>query len=51
MTINLPPTAETDALVRELLESTTYIDPHTGEPYNPKDLPVVHDPAADADEA
>ncbi|MDQ2801524.1 MAG: hypothetical protein M3Y41_02115 [Pseudomonadota bacterium] len=50
MTITLPPTAETDALVKDLIASTTYIDAATGEPYRPKIPPVVIDPKADADE-
>jgi hypothetical protein len=45
----LLPVALRDALMRELIETTHYVDPATGEPYAPTVLPVVIDPEGDAD--
>lgn len=51
-TIHVAPTEESDALVKELVESTTYFDLATGQDVKiPKIPPPVNDPLADADEA
>jgi hypothetical protein len=42
--IRLTPINERDALIRELVETTHYVDPVTGEPYATPVLPVVIDP-------
>ena len=45
----LLPVAVRDGLIRELVETTEYVDPETGESYRPDEPPKVDDPAADAD--
>jgi hypothetical protein len=47
--MRLLPQAVRDALIRELVETTRYVDPVTGEPYEPATLPVVVDPEGDED--
>jgi hypothetical protein len=47
----LLPVAVCDALMRELVETTHYVDPATGEPYAPGELPKVIDPDGDEDAA
>ncbi|MEJ7785570.1 MAG: hypothetical protein WKF96_12265, partial [Solirubrobacteraceae bacterium] len=48
MTLLLP-VAIRDALLREHVETTTFVDPVTGRPYEPAEPPVVTDPAGDED--
>ena len=45
----LPPD-EVNRHMRDLVETTSYADPDTGERYDPDELPTVNDPEADADE-
>ena len=45
----LLPVAVRDALIRELVDTTRYVDPVTGEPYEPSTLPHVYDPEGDED--
>jgi len=47
--IELTPVAERDKLLRELVETTSYVDKDGNPAYAPGDLPEVHDPEADAD--
>lgn len=47
--IELTPVAEGDKLLRELVETTSYVDKDGNPAYAPGDLPEVHDPEADAD--
>lgn len=45
----LLPVVVRDALICALVQTTTYVDPATGEHYRPDELPKVVDPDGDAD--
>jgi hypothetical protein len=47
----LLPVAVRDALIRDLVETTRYVDPVTGDPYAPAVPPLVIDPEGDEDAA
>ena len=47
--IELTPVAERDKLLRELVETTSYVDTDGNLAFGPGDLPDVQAPEADAD--
>ena len=49
MPMTLLPQATRDAVIRELVATTRYVDPTTGEQYEPADPPVVVDPQGNED--
>lgn len=47
--MRLLPTKQADKLVQEHVETNGYVDPVTGEPYEPEEPPEVKDPQGDKD--
>lgn len=49
--MKVPSQQEMDLAMRDLVDTTTYLDEETGLPYEPIELPEVVDPVGDDDSA